>query len=161
MKTSIKETAHIWTNIAYAIAGLVAWQIDITFAFTVLAVTSFMGHWKGGKWWLADWAGMYVAFSAIILHNLGWAGAIFPLIPILFYITFKYLNQNNYILIGVFWLVATFTAFMTGVPIVLPLIIFGLALLIRQQAPEMEDKYYNLCHGTWHVLTAAGMLFLI
>jgi len=50
---------------------------------------------------------------------------------------------------------------MTGVPIVLPLIIFGLALLIRQQAPEMEDKYYNLCHGTWHVLTAAGMLFLI
>ena len=161
MKTSIKETAHIWTNIAYAIAGLIAWQIDIAFAFTVLAVTSFMGHWKGGKWWIADWAGMYVAFSSIILHNLGWAGAIFPLIPILFYVTFKYLNQNNYILIGVFWLVATFVAFLAGVPILPSVIVFVLALLIRQHAPEMEDRYYNLCHGTWHILTAIGMLLLI
>jgi hypothetical protein len=161
LQSKIYNTAHIWTNVAYLIAGLIAWQIDIAFAFTVLAVTSFMGHWKGGKWWIADWAGMYVAFSAIILHNLGWVGPIFVLAPILLYLTLNYLREAQYLLIGLLWLMSMFIAFTAGVPIVLPLIIFGLALLIRQQAPEMEDKYYNLCHGTWHILTAIGMLLLI
>ena len=161
MLQKIHNTAHIWTNVAYLIAGLIAWQIDITFAFIVLALSSFMGHWKGGKWWIADWAGMYVSFSAILLHNIGWGWAIFPLVPISFYITFKYLDDSLYFLIGTLWIVATFTAFIVGVPILPSVIIFGLALLIRQQAPKMEDKYYNLCHGVWHVMTATGMLLLI
>lgn len=157
----IYNTAHIWTNIAYVLAGLAAWQIDITFAFILLGMTSFMGHWKGEEWWLADWAGMYIAFGAIILHNLGWVGPIFILSPIILYSTLKYLREAQYFLIGILWLIATFTAFLAGVPVLPSIIIFGLALWIRQQAPEMEDKNYNLCHGTWHVLTAIGMLLLI
>jgi hypothetical protein len=86
---------------------------------------------------------------------------LFVLSPIILYLTLKYLREAQYFLVGTLWLIATFVAFITGVPIMLPLIIFGLALFIRQQAPEMEDKYYNLCHGTWHVLTAIGMLLLI
>ena len=157
----IYNTAHIWTNVAYVLVGLVAWQIDITFAFIFLGITSFMGHWKGEEWWLADWAGMYIAFGAIILHNLGWVGPIFVLSPIILYLTLKYMEESQYFLIGTLWLISMFIAFITGVPIMLSLIIFGLALFIRQQAPEMEDKYYNLCHGTWHVLTAIGMLLLV
>jgi uncharacterized membrane protein YuzA (DUF378 family) len=157
----VYDTAHIWTNIAYVIAGLAAWQIDITFAFILLGFTSFMGHWKGGKWWIADWAGMYTAFIAIILHNFELIGPIFVLAPIIFYITFKYLDDTYYFLVGVLWFISIFVAVLIGINAIPSIIMFALALLIRQQAPEMEDKYYNLCHGTWHMLTAIGMLLLV
>jgi hypothetical protein len=157
----LKGNLHIWSNLAYLIAGFFmgSWWLLLSMAF--MAFTSFMGHWKGGQWWIWDWAGMYVVFSSVILFHIGVAYLIPLIIPLITYITLKWLDDSLYILVGVLWLASVFVSFLYGVSVLPAIIVFAIALLVRQLAPEMEGKYYDICHSIWHVLTATGIFLLV
>lgn len=155
---------HVWSNTAYAIAGiasLILLKSAVLFAgFMILAFTSWMGHWKGGKWWIGDWMGMYVAFSAIILFNLGVSLAWWFIAPLVALWAWFY-HKETFLRIGITGGFAVITAYFSFVNIIPSIILFAVAFAIRQSAPNMNDKYYNLCHSLWHLLTAVAMFLLV
>lgn len=148
------------SNIAYIIAGFalaVGQAYAPAFGLIFLGISSYIAHVKGGMWWYTDWAGMYIAMTAIILHNIGhpllfWLVAL----PILF-ATLRYLF-DSFALTGALWSVLTLTAHLTGISITFPVILFCIALALRQLG---QVRNYQFNHSAWHVLTAIGFFLLV
>jgi hypothetical protein len=148
------------SNIAYIIAGFalaVGGAYVPAFGLIFLGITSYIAHVKGGDWWYSDWAGMYLAMTAIILHNIGhplyfWLVAL----PIV-YLTLRYAFVS-YALVGVMWCAVVTSAYLTGILVTIPVIIFALALGLRQLG---EVRNYQFNHSAWHVLTAIGFYLLV
>ena len=144
-----------WSNIAYVIAGIalaVHGDYVPALGLTFLGIASYTGHTYGGKWWYLDWAGMYVAMIAIISHNIG--------LPLIFWLvalpavllTLRY-RFDSLTLTGALWCACVGTAYLCGLPIVIPVIIFAIALGFRQ--------YGHIGHDVWHILTATGFYLLV
>jgi hypothetical protein len=155
---------HVLSNFAYAMVGVASLillnSLTLFLGFIILAFTSRMGHWKGGKWWIADWIGMYVAFLAIILFNLGVSLAWWFIAPLVALWAWYY-HTDSFIRIGAFGAVAIISAYFAFINIVPSIILFAIAFAVRQSAPSMENKYYNITHSIWHILTALAMFFLV
>ena len=149
-----------WSNIAYLIAGFplaVHGAYVPAFGLIFLGITSYVAHVRGGWWWLSDWAGMYLAMAGIFLYNIGhplyfWLVAL----PIV-YLTLRYAFVS-YALVGVMWCAVVTSAYLTGISITIPVIIFALALGLRQLG---EVRHYQFNHSAWHVLTAYGFYLLV
>jgi hypothetical protein len=147
------------SNIAYIIAGFalaVGGVYVPAFGLIFLGVTSYVAHVRGGDWWYSDWAGMYLAMTAIILYNIGhpfyfWLVAL----PIV-YLTLRYAFVS-YVLVGAMWCAVVASAYAIGIAVVVPIIIFALALAIRQWG---HDDHYQITHSIWHILTATGFYLL-
>ncbi len=145
-----------YSNISYLLGGL---YLLMNFspvpgiAMILLAIGSFLGHVHGGKWWAADWVGMYLVFGALITHNLelSWLW----LIPVAL-AGYRW-GVPNYYLIGAFWVAATASALLVGLNIMLPTALFAVALIIRQIG---EIKHYQLLHSLWHVVTMPAIVLL-
>ena len=148
------------SNIAYIIAGFalaVGGAYVPAFGLIFLGITSYIAHVKGGDWWYSDWAGMYLAMTAIFLHNVGhplyfWA----VIAPIL--ISTLYYKFDSYTLTGALWCAVVASAYLMGLSITIPVIIFALALGLRQLG---EVRNYQFNHSAWHVLTAYGFYLLV
>jgi hypothetical protein len=100
---------------------------------------------------------MYIAMTAIFLHNIGhplYLGAVIA--PIL--ISTLYYKFDSYALTGALWCVVVASAYLTGLSITIPVIIFALALGLRQLG---EIRNYQFNHSAWHVLTAYGFYLLV
>lgn len=158
---NIKSTAHIWSNAVFPIAGAASGSLEIFFAFLLLGITSFIAHWKRGDWWEADWAGMYIAFTAIILVNFGVGMFIFPLTPFIIWLTYTKLEESTYFFIGTLWIVSVFSAYVAGTAFLPALVAFALAYYLRQRQPNIDRPGYNLFHSLWHVFAAIGMYLLV
>lgn len=158
---TIKNTAHIWSNAVFPVAGIATGSPELFFAFLLLGIGSFVAHWKGGDWWEADWAGMYIAFTAIILHNFGIEYLIFLLAPFILWLTYTKLEESTYLYLGTLWIVSMFSAYVAGTAFVPALVAFALAYYLRQRQPEMDQPGYNLFHSLWHVFAAVGMYLLV
>jgi len=148
-----------WSNIAYIIAG-VALAVGGAYVPAVglcfLGITSYIAHVRGGDWWYYDWAGMYVAMVAIILYNIGhpvyfWLVAL-PIIVA----TIRY-RFDSLALTGALWCAAVASAYIIGIAVVVPVIIFAIALAIRQIG---QVRNYQFNHSMWHLLTAIGFYLL-
>ena len=157
----LKGNLHIWSNLTYLIVGFFmgSWWLFLAMAF--LAFTSFMGHWKGGKWWSWDWAGMYVMFISIILHNFGLPFLIPLIIPIVTFLTLRFFGGNNYWAVGLIWVSAVASSFFAGIALLPILLTFGLGLYLRQRAPEIGVGWYDTFHSLWHVFTSIGMKLMV
>lgn len=158
---STKKTAHIWSNIVYVMAGAATGSIELFFAFFLLGASSFVAHWKGGDWWEADWAGMYIAFTAIILFNFGVGMWIFPLTPLIIWLTYTKLEESTYLYIGTLFIISMFSSYVAATAFLPALGAFTLAYYLRQRQPEIDKPGYNLFHSFWHVFSAIGMYFLV
>jgi hypothetical protein len=147
------------SNIAYIIAGValaVGGAYVPAFGLIFLGVTSYVAHVKGGKWWYADWAGMYVAMVAIILYNIGHPFYFWLVgLPIV-YLTLRYAFVS-YVLVGAMWCAVVASAYIIGIPVVVPIIIFAIALALRQIG---QVRNYQFNHSMWHLLTAIGFFLL-
>lgn len=150
---------HIFSNIAYLIAGIYTGEPVLMLSMTSLAIGSFMGHWRGGLWWRADWIGMYLVFASLILHNVG--------LPEAFYIIYGaivalglYYKKDDYVLIGILWALSVLSAYFANVEVVAPILLFAVALAIRQISLKIGTTTYDIVHSTWHVLTAIGFVLL-
>ena len=149
-----------WSNIAYLIAGFplaVQGAYVPAFGLIFLGITSYVAHVRGGWWWLSDWAGMYLAMAGIFLYNIGhplyfWLVAL----PIV-YLTLRYAFVS-YALVGVMWCAVVASAYLTGISVTIPVIIFALALGLRQLG---EVRHYQFNHSAWHFLTAYGFYLLV
>jgi hypothetical protein len=147
------------SNIAYIIAGFalaVSEAYVPAFGLMFLGITSYVAHVKGGEWWFYDWAGMYVAMVAILLYNIGhpfyfWLVAL----PIV-YLTLRYAFVS-YVLVGAMWCAVVASAYAIGIPVVVPIIIFAIALALRQIG---QVRNYQFNHSMWHLLTAIGFYLL-
>ena len=147
------------SNIAYIIAGFalaVSQAYVPAFGLIFLGITSYIAHVKGGDWWYSDWAGMYLAMTAIFLHNIGhplyfWAVAL----PIV-YLTLRYAFVS-YALVGVMWCAVVASAYLAGLSVAIPVVLFALALGLRQLG---EVRHYQFNHSAWHLLTAYGFYLL-
>jgi hypothetical protein len=147
------------SNIAYIIAGFalaVGGAYVPAFGLMFLGITSYIAHVKGGQWWYYDWAGMYIAMVAIILYNIGhpfyfWLVAL-PIIVA----TVRY-RFDSLTLTGALWCAVVASAYIIGIAVVVPVIIFALAIAIRQFG---HDDHYQLTHSIWHILAATGFYLL-
>jgi hypothetical protein len=148
-----------WSNIAYVIAGFalaVGGAYVPAFGLMFLGITSYIAHVKGGDWWYYDWAGMYIAMVAIILYNIGhpfyfWLVAL-PIIVA----TVRY-RFDSLTLTGALWCAVVASAYIIGIAVVVPVIIFALAIAIRQWG---HDDHYQITHSIWHILAATGFYLL-
>ena len=147
-----------WSNSAYLIAGLALYQVPAIAIFTaLLGVFSFMAHHRGVKWWAADWAGMYLVFSAIALHHCG----ISPWLAIIpAGIGFRY-GVGNYIAFGIVWVLAMASAQYAGISIIIPAIIFAAALACQINAGRHGSARYNILHSAWHILAAIAIYLIV
>ncbi len=148
-----------WSNIAYLLAAIwfaVSGAYVPAAGLAILAWGSFMGHKYGGKWWGADWAGMFIAFGSIIFHNLSipW---MFPFLVGSFWFIKSEHYVDEYLFIGISWAIAYATALYVGVPAIPVLAVFATALAIRQWG---HDREFQLTHSIWHFLTALGFVML-
>lgn len=152
-----------WSNIAYVIGGL---YLLMNFspvpgvALMLLAIGSFIAHLKGGKWWVADWVGMYLTFGAIITHNLelSWLW----LVPVAG-IAYKW-GTDNYPLFAALWTASVVASYLAGVAITIPLILFGVGLICQRAAEASDDhesETYQILHSIWHVLTMVAIILLV
>jgi hypothetical protein len=155
----LKGNLHIWSNLAYLIAGLFMGSTVMMIGMFALAFTSFMGHWKGGKWWIADWVGMYLAFTSVIFVHLGIPLLWLLFAPVIAWATYKY-HKTSFVRIGIVGALAVLSAYLAGINVLPAIITFGVAFGIRQLTPNMDDKYYDICHSIWHILTATGRWML-
>jgi hypothetical protein len=148
-----------WSNVAYLLAAIwfaVSGAYVPAAGLAILAWGSFMGHQYGGKWWIADWAAMFIAFGSIIFHNLEipW---LFPILVGAFgFIKPKYYVEE-YLFIGLAWMLAYLTAALIGVPAIPVVAVFATALAIRQWGHE---RMFQTTHSIWHFLTALGFVML-
>jgi hypothetical protein len=149
-----------WSNIAYIIAGFalaVQGAYVPAFGLIFLGITSYVAHVKGGDWWFYDWAGMYLAMVGIFLYNIGH--------PLYFWLvglpivlaTLRY-RFDSYTLTGAMWCAVVASAYLTGISVTIPVIIFAIALALRQLG---EVRNYQFNHSAWHVLTAIGFYLLV
>lgn len=152
-----------WSNISYVIGGL---YLLMNFspvpgaALILLGIGSFLGHVRGGKWWVADWVGMYLTFTAIIIHNLelSWLW----LIPVAL-LSYKW-GTDNYILFAMFFIVSVISAYFAKLAIILPVMLFCVALVCQRYAEASSNhnsKRYQIFHSIWHVITLIAILLLI
>ena len=149
-----------WSNSAYIIAGFalaVQGAYVPAFGLIFLGVASYIAHVEGGEWWYSDWAGMYLAMTSITLHNVGhplyfWA----VIAPIL--IGMLYYRFDSYALTGALWCAVVASAYLAGLSVAIPVVLFALALGLRQLG---EVRHYQFNHSAWHVLTAIGFYLLV
>lgn len=124
-----------------------------------LGIGSFLGHQYGGKWWAMDWVGMYVAFAAIICHNLelSWLW----LVPIAGF-AYKW-GADKYIATALLWLGAVASAYYAGLPVLAPIIGFAIAFGCQRLAETSshESLRYQAFHSLWHLVTATAMVFVV
>lgn len=145
---------HVTSNIAYAIGGLIALLHEAYLpglGLIFLSWGSYMGH-KYGKW-SYDWAGMFVAFFAIIAYNFH--------LPLYFALPFTlaglFLRKEYWVLLG-----ATYIIAQIGANFFLPtLYLFALAGIIRVTIGADGHRYYDVGHSIWHYLTATAMTLMI
>lgn len=144
----------VTSNIAYLIGGIVALYHGAHLpglGMIFLSYGSFMGH-KYGRWDL-DWAGMFVAFFAIIGYNFG-----LPLyLSLPFTLSGLLLRKEYWVLLGATYIVAQVDA----KNFLLTLYLFALAGVIRVTIGADGNKYYNVGHTLWHYLTATAMTLMI
>lgn len=148
----------VWSNIVYVIAGILLWETPfIALSMIVLGITSALAHLKGGWYWKLDWASMWLVFSAIALHPVGLS----PLAVIFALIGYKY-GLDNYIAFSFVWAWAVLSAHLSGVPVLLPIGIFSVALGFQLYAEaNWGTKTYEICHSVWHILTAIAIYLLV
>lgn len=172
-----------WTNLAYILAGLylmvthpIAWFYGVTLC--MLGLASALYHGTGyRKWRYFDRIGMYSTFSTLLFFVL------YQLIPLPEYlflslsITLSIIFARNHkkfntgtvipLMFLITWLILiTFT----------PHKIYYLGILLLFAAAgalNMLGEHYNrsdnrnnylkhdLLHGTWHLLTALGLVLLV
>ena len=145
---------HVTSNIAYAIGGLIALYHGAYLpglGLMFLAYGSYMGH-RFGRWDL-DWAGMFVAFFAIIAHNLD-----LPLhLALPLTLAGLFLRKEYWLALG-----ATYIIAQIGANYFLPtLYLFTLAGIIRVTVGADGHKYYDAGHSIWHYITATAMTLMI
>jgi len=146
-----------YSNIAYLLAGiwlLFTGAILPAIGLFTIAFGSFMAHQYGGKWWKTDWYAMNVAFGSIIAFNTGWWWVMIP--SVLLILKDKWYVEN-YVLLGIYWVASVASAYYAGVNIIPAIILFALALGIRQWGHE---NHYQHTHSLWHALTAIGFVLL-
>jgi hypothetical protein len=151
---------HVWTNAFYALAGIYLATMGAYVAgagLVILGICSWIGHDKGGKWWYLDWAGMYVSMTAIIGQNLDlpWVVLMWPL---LIHATMRY-RFDSVLLIAILFALALASAFSVGGGWV-ALMFFALGFVLRQQTHYGEPDY-DFFHGSWHLFTAIGYIYLV
>jgi hypothetical protein len=56
------------------------------------------------------------------------------------------------------WCAVVGSAYIIGIPVVAPVIIFAIALALRQLG---QVKHYQFNHSAWHLLTAYGLYLLV
>lgn len=145
---------HVTSNIAYAIGGLIAlihgaYLPGLGLMF--LAYGSYMGH-RFGRWDL-DWAGMFVAFFAIIAHNL--ALPVYLALPLA--LAGLFLRKEYWIPLGITYVMAQAVSnyfFET-------LLLFAIAGIIRVTVGADGHRYYDVGHSIWHYITATAMTLMI
>jgi len=147
------------SNIAYIIAGFalaVGGAYVPAFGLMFLGITSYIAHVKGGQWWYYDWAGMYIAMVAIILYNIGHPFYFWAVIAPIIVATVRY-RFDSLTLTGALWCAVVASAYIIGIAVVVPVIIFALAIAIRQWG---HDDHYQITHSIWHILAATGFYLL-
>lgn len=147
-----------WSNLAYFVAGLALYQTPAIAVFmALLAAASFMGHHRGGAWWAADWAAMYLVFSAIALSHCGMSPWL-ALIPAA--LGYKY-GVERYAAFGVLWILSMASAQYAGIQIAVPALIFAAGLACQLSAGSHgPGPRYQILHSTWHFATAAGIYLI-
>lgn len=149
-----------WSNLAYILAGLtlaIQQAYVPAFGLIFLGIASYIGHIEGGDWWLVDWAGMYLAMSAILLYNIGhplyfWA-VMAPIV--LGTLVFRF---DSFVFTGALWCAVVGSAYMAGLPIIIPIILFAIAFAFRQLG---QVRNYQFNHSVWHLMTATGFYMLV
>lgn len=152
-----------WSNIAYLLGGfylLLNFSPVPGIALILLALGSYLAHVHGGKWWTADWVGMYLTFSAVAIHNFGlsWLW----LIPVAG-VAYKW-GTENYFLFAGFVFAGILSAFLAGVAIWLPLILFAVGFACQRYAEAAEDHNslrYQIFHSLWHPITMVAIVLLV
>ena len=152
-----------WSNIAYLLGGiylLLNFSLVPGIAMILLALGSYVAHVRGGKWWVADWVGMYLTFSAVAIHNLelSWLWLI-----TVAGIAYKW-GTENYFLFAGFVFAGILSAYLAGVAIWLPLVLFGVGLACQRYAEAAgnhNSTRYQIFHSIWHFITAVAIVLLI
>lgn len=147
---------HVYSNVAYLIAGILSGSVVVAVGMTLLFIGSFLGHWRGGNWWKADWIGMYLAFLSIIFHHAGLPEAFYITAPAVVALTL-YEFQESYFLVGLLWLISIVASYFAGVNVVPAILLYAIGLSWRQLHPSQNNKWYDLCHSMWHLCTAGAM----
>lgn len=161
MKHHNHSHAHVWSNGAFIIAAIVlavkGHFLPATGLF-VLGVSSWIGHLKGGKWWLLDWAGMYVSFLSIIAYHLDipYTWVIWPFV-IWATIRFRF---ESIPMIGILLSVSLLLAYHAETYYLLSIVYFFLALMFRKMTNDYDEEY-NIFHSAWHVLAAIAYVALV
>jgi hypothetical protein len=159
----IKIQPDDWSNFAYLLGGfylLMEFAPVPGIALILLAIGSYLAHVHGGKWWIADWAAMYLTFSAVTIHNLelSWLW----LIPVAG-VAYKW-GTENYVLFATFFLASVISAHVAGLAIIPSLLLFGAGFACQRYAEAAQDhnsKRYQLLHPTWHILTMIAIVLLV
>ena len=171
-----KNNFESLTNVAYAIAGIALlflapvsqiWVMALL--LVVLAYGSYLGHAKGGKLWALDWAGMGLVFGGLIAYAQS-ASPINQILAALVGGGFAYalehyedyLDKNlRYAAIILLWILAVVNLYDYGHNVVPGVIIFAIAIAIRQYGEKHDDSENEIMHGWWHIITAIGFVLLI
>lgn len=151
-----------WSNAAYPLAGLLSGQPVALIVLSWLGVCSYLYHSKRVPWGgFADVASMYAAFSGLLV--LAWFPLYaFPVAVIVFAYTFRSMwwQANLPYKIPPLW-----ALWVGSIALHAPDWRFFLAgvgcYALGGVAWLLDPKYEKVLHGAWHVLTAAGSLFLL
>ena len=144
-----KSPISTYTNAAYAVAAYATgfWPLYL------LAAGSAYYHWhERTQFSKPDWIAMYLVFGLIIspdIYGFFIAGAAS--------IVHTYtIRTKAFVMLGAMFTVAMLINFSW-----LALAIFAIAFCIRQFGQQHFRVYpnhwmYDVCHGTWHILTATA-----
>ena len=154
----MKEPISTYTNVAYAVAGVMIWHVWITPVMIMLAVTSAGYHWtKSHEWRMADVDSMLLVLSVFLLHIWG-----VPHVFSLFVAAILILTKPNRTAIVLAW----FALICAGVYIaggafwfVIPFAIGG-ACNIPFLWLSWNRRLTDAIHGIWHIATAIGLYML-
>lgn len=154
------KQAHVWTNLAYGVVGVLFVLQGLYAAgagMLFLSWGSWMGHWKSGWWWKIDWVAMYIAFAMIICEMTSY-WYIFVILPIVAFISYKY-HRQWFLPIGASYVAMNVIGYLSGYFIWYSVAVFALAFAVRQSGDGRS--FDNITHSIWHIITAVGFYLVL
>ena len=158
----MKEPVSTYTNLAYAVAGLLLWDIILTPALILLCIASGGYHWtKTRTWQKLDVRAMFLVFGAIMWYHLGtWEAGVM----ISASVALTWVREGDFsteVMMPYMFLIVSALAIPSTGWLFVP--VFALAVLcnIPFLYLNWNKTLTDVLHGFWHLLTAYGLYLMV
>ena len=155
----MKEPVSTYTNLAYAVAGLLLWDIILTPVLILLCIASGGYHWtKTRLWQKLDVRAMFLAFGAYMYHFIGTPeAAIFISVAVVL----TWVKESDFSTEVMIPYMALVTFALAGGWVYLPFFALGLLCNIPFLYLDWGKRLTDWLHGFWHILTAIGFYLMV